>query len=333
MKKGLLEFTGTGIYCKQADIYIDPWRPVKTAIITHAHSDHAYAGHKTYISSKDSLPLLKHRLGHHIDVQAKNYSESFEINGVKFSLHPAGHIIGSAQVRVEYQGEVWVAAGDYKRENDGISGGFEVVPCDTFITESTFGIPAFRWTPQQIIYEEINHWWSENASKGRTSVIGAYSLGKAQRILAGINPALGPIYCHGAVANTNDVLDHSTVKLPDTKKISDTDKKSDYENALVICPPASLNSSWTKRFKDHVTGQASGWMAIRGHRRRRSVDKGFVLSDHADWDDLLKTVRETGASNVLVTHGYTTIFANYLKELGYNALAVSTHYSGDESVE
>lgn len=331
--KGLLEITAKGIFCAKADVYIDPWKPVKKAIITHAHADHAYAGHKHYICTKLCGPVLKHRLGHHIEMQAVEYGEKFEINGVHFSLHRSAHIIGSAQVRVEYQGEVWVAAGDYKREDDGISGTFEVVKCDVFITESTFGIPAFRWQNQADVYAEINDWWSKNAAQGKTSVVGAYSLGKAQRILSGLDVGIGPIYCHGAIENTNEVLIKSGISLPATLKITETDKKVDYSQSMVICPPASLTSNWTKRFKEHSTGQASGWMAVRGHRRRRSVDRGFVLSDHADWDALLETVKDSGASKVFVTHGYTTIFANYLKELGYDAHAVNTHYAGDETIE
>lgn len=326
----LLQITSKGIYCPVADVYIDPWRAVKTAFVTHAHSDHAYAGHGQYISSIQNIPILKQRLGNHISALGLSYGEIHEIKGVKFSLHSAGHVLGSAQVRVEYQGEVWVAAGDYKRENDGISGAFEVVPCDVFITESTFGLPVFKWRPQEEVFQDINHWWSRHASQGRTCLLGAYSLGKAQRLLAGLDPNIGPIFCHAAIENINEVYEKLGVGLHHRTTIHDQQKKSDYAGAMVICPPASIQSSWASRFPEPVAGSASGWYALRTLRSRFPTAQKFILSDHADWDALIDTVRQTQASKIYVTHGYTQEFSRYLREEGLDARPLSTKYTGDE---
>lgn len=326
----LITFTDNGLYCSQGDFYIDPWRSVRKALITHAHADHATSGHGSYLACLDSVPILKFRLGSHIKISGIAYREKTTINGVKISFHSAGHIIGSAQIRLEYKGEIWVISGDYKLENDGFSGEFESVKCHHFVTESTFGLPAFKWRPQQEIFNEINTWWQENASIGKVSIISAYSLGKAQRILTGIDTSIGPIFTHGAVENTHKVLKKQGLILPESTKIEQNENPKNYQGGLVLAPPAAIGSAWTKKFKDYEEATVSGWMAVRGIKRRRNISKGFVLSDHADWDALNQAVKWTGAENIYVTHGYTELYAKWLNTQGYNAQVVKTEFNGDE---
>ena len=327
MKIPLLAFNDKGIYCSQADVYLDPWRVVNNAIITHGHSDHSRSGHNNYITHHDNVPIIKHRLGS-INVTGKGWNETFTINGVKFSLHPAGHIIGSAQIRVEYKGEVWVFTGDYKVEDDGVSTPYEVVKCHTFITECTFGLPAFKWTPQAEVMREINKWWSENKAEGQTSVLFGYTLGKAQRLLKYLDTDIGKIYTHGAVENMTAVL-RPLVDFPPTTLITHETKKEDLLGSIVLAPPSAHGSTWIRKMTPYVTGAASGWMAFRGARRRRAIDKGFVLSDHCDWQGLLESIKATGAEKIISTHGYSDVFSKYLRELGYDARTANTQYEGE----
>jgi len=241
----LLQFTKKGIYCDAAGVYLDPWKPVDKALITHGHADHSRWGHKKYITHHDNIPIISHRLGD-INVSGIAHGESLLINNVKFSFHPAGHIPGSCQIRVEHKDEIWVFTGDYKTEDDGISTPYEAVKCDTFITECTFGLPAFKWQPQSQVMHDVNTWCAQNHADGKTSILFAYSLGKAQRLIKHLD-----------------------------------------------------------------TASASGWMTLRGARRRRAMDKGFVLSDHCDWDGLLESIDATGCENVITTHGYQEIFAQF----------------------
>ncbi|MDA4844961.1 ligase-associated DNA damage response exonuclease [Hoeflea poritis] len=328
----LLEFTDRGIFCRQADVYIDPWKPVERALITHGHADHARPGHGTYLCTEAAAPVIRLRLGD-IALETVSFGETRTINGVDISFHPAGHIPGSAQIRMEYKGEVWVVSGDYKVRPDNLSEPFEPIRCHTFISECTFGLPVFKWRPQEDVLAEINDWWRENAEAGRTSVLGAYSLGKAQRLLAGIDEGIGPIYTHGAVENTNAVLRAQGLSLPDTTLVTDEQSKGDYGCALIIAPPGALGSNWMRRFPKASTGFASGWMAMRGVRRRRAVDRGFVLSDHCDWTELNEAIAATGAENTYVTHGYTEIFRRWLEERGYHARIVETEFRGDDLEE
>ncbi|WP_125723473.1 ligase-associated DNA damage response exonuclease [Flavobacterium ustbae] len=327
MNPPLLEFNDKGIYCHQADVYLDPWRPVKNAIITHGHSDHSRWGHENYITHYSNVPIIKYRLGE-INVTGKNWNETFTINGVKFSFHPAGHIIGSAQIRVEYKGEIWVFTGDYKTEDDGISVPYEVVKCHSFITECTFGLPAFKWEPQTDVMTDINNWWAENRAEGKTSVLFGYSLGKAQRLLKYLDPSIGQIYTHGAIENMTNIV-RPQIELPPTTRVTVETKKEDLLGNIVIAPPSAHGSSWIRRMTPFVTGTASGWMAFRGARRRRAVDRGFVLSDHCDWTGLLESIKATGAEKVICTHGYSDIFSRYLRELGYDARTAHTQYDGE----
>lgn len=326
----LIEFTQKGIYCPTADIYIDPWLPVNKALITHGHSDHARYGSRKYIATRSAVPVIKSRLGSHIDISGVDYREKIVINGVSVSFHPAGHILGSAQIRLEHKGEIWVVSGDYKTTDDGLAEAFEPVKCHHFITECTFGLPAFNWESDDAIKSKLNNWWQTNASKNQPSIIGAYALGKAQRILRLVDNDIGPIYGHAAIENVNNVIRSQKIILPESKKIDLNDRKVDYSKALIIAPPSALQSAWVDRFKDHQMAIASGWMAIRGTRRRRNVDTGFVVSDHADWNGLLDAIKATGASNIYTTHGYTEIFAKYLTEIGYNAQVVKTQFGEEE---
>ena len=327
MKQSLLQFNKNGIYCAEADVYIDPWRKVDKALITHAHADHSRWGNKQYIATKPSLPVMKHRLGE-INALGVDYGESILINGVKFSFHPAGHVIGSAQIRVEHKGEVWVVSGDYKVENDGISEPFQPVKCHTFITECTFGLPCYNWQPQESIFKAINEWWKKNQQQGKTSVLVAYSLGKAQRVIQNIDTSIGQIYTHGAVENINKVFRDNAIDIkPTIQATKEIDKKA-YKGNLVITPNSGTGT-WIKKFAPYELAYVSGWMALRGARRRRAADRGFVLSDHADWKGLLWAIEQTGAENIITTHGYTEIFAQYLRGIGYNAQSQFTEFTGE----
>lgn len=330
MKPPLLAFNPNGIYCAAANVYLDPWRKVDHAIISHGHADHARWGHRNYITHHDNIPIIQHRLGD-INVEGKAYGETFTINNVKFSLHPAGHVIGSSQIRVEHQGEVWVFSGDYKDEADGVCTPFEPVQCHTFITECTFGLPAFKWKPQAEVMQDINQWWADNKTEGRTSVLFGYSLGKAQRLLKHLDPDIGRIYTHGAIENMTEVL-REIVSFPDTIRITKDTSKTELNGNLVLAPPSAHGGSWIKKMVPYETASASGWMTFRGARRRRAIDKGFVMSDHCDWDGLLNSIKATGCEKVICTHGYSDIFSKYLRELGYDARTQDTQYEG-ESVD
>ncbi len=329
----LLVFRPEGIYCPAGDFYIDPWKPVHKAVITHAHADHSRGGMKAYLAHHDSIPVMRHRLGSDIKVQGAGYGEVIRINDVEVSLHPAGHIIGSAQVRVARHDEVWVVSGDYKTGPDHSCAPFEPVRCHHFITESTFGLPVFKWKPQEEVFDEINRWWSQTQAEGKTALILAYSLGKAQRILQSVDSTIGPVFTHGAVENVNQVLRQAKHTLKPTTRITRETNSDELKGALVIAPPSALGTSWTKRLGDFSSAVASGWMQVRGMRRRRNADRGFVLSDHADWPGLNEAIEATGAEHIHVTHGYTGIFSNWLKEKGYNATVVETEYGGEEDDE
>lgn len=321
--------TEKGLYCPAGDFYIDPWRAVDTAVITHAHSDHARFGSKKYICAKPSEGILRYRLGEDFSADTLQYGEVIKLGDVEVSLHPAGHILGSAQVRVAHQGTVWVASGDYKREPDPTCEPFEPVQCDTFITESTFGLPIYSWRDDREVFEEIHQWWRKNAEVGKSSLLLGYSLGKAQRLLRGIDSSIGPIYTHGAIEALNEIYRASGIVLPDTQRVPLVKEVKSYAGALVVAPPAVQGSAWVRRLGAVSTAFASGWMRIRGMRRRHAVDRGFVLSDHADWPSLLRTIRETGAKRVLVTHGYSDVLVRYLREIGIDAYTMETQYQGE----
>jgi putative mRNA 3-end processing factor len=325
----LLQLTDHGLYCPPGDFFVDPWRPVERAVITHAHSDHARWGCRRYLASREGERVLRRRLGPDAEIDTLPYGEPVEHNGVHVSLHPAGHILGSAQVRLEHRGEVWVVSGDYKVEADPTCTPFEPVRCHTFVTESTFGLPVYRWPAQAEVFADINAWWRTNREDGKASLLFGYALGKAQRLLAGVDPSVGPIYTHGAVEKLTGDYRDSGVKLPPTRHAAEAPRGTDWAGALVVAPPSAHGTGWTRRFGDASTGFASGWMRIRGTRRRRAVDRGFVLSDHADWPGLLGAIRATGAGRVWVTHGYVGVRVRWLQEQGLDARALQTQFEGE----
>ncbi|MGB0660685.1 MAG: ligase-associated DNA damage response exonuclease [Mangrovicoccus sp.] len=328
MAKPVLTFTERGIYCPAGDFYIDPWRPVPRALITHGHADHARPGHEAYLCTPQAEPVIRQRLGN-ISVENQSYGEEISIGAAKVSFHPAGHVPGSAQIRVEVAGEVWVVSGDYKTQADGLSEPFEPVPCHSFISETTFGLPVFKWAPQNQVMAEIKSWWAHNAARGVTSLLGAYSLGKAQRIMVGLGETQAPILTHGAIEAPTKILRDQGYPLPPTIPVTADVSSKTHPGALVIAPPSAIGSAWAKRFGSVSTGFASGWMQLRGIRRRRGADRGFVVSDHADWPGLNEAIAATGAERVFVTHGYTSVFRQWLESQGYDAHVVSTEYNGE----
>lgn len=314
-----------GLYCPPGDFYIDPWRPVERAVITHAHADHARGGHGHYLAAAPGEGVLRQRLGD-ITLQTLAYGERTVHKGVEISLHPAGHVLGSAQVRLAHAGQVWVASGDYKLAPDPTCTPFEPQRCDVFITESTFGLPIYRWRPDAELFAEINAWWLANAQAGRASVLACYSFGKAQRILAGVDAAIGPLLVHGAVEPLNQAYRAAGVALPATQLATEVSDRATLQRALVLCPPSAVSSTWARRFGDAGTAFASGWMQLRGARRRGGYDRGFVLSDHADWPGLHAAIAATGAARVVVTHGSIAVMVRYLAEQGLEAGAFQTEY-------
>ena len=320
----LLTVNDRGLHCAPGDFYVDPWKPVDFAVITHAHSDHARLGSRHYLTAEPGRGVLQERLGADAKIEAAAYGERIVRNAVTISLHPAGHILGSAQVRVEYRGEVWVVSGDYKTDADPTCAPFEPVRCHTFITESTFGLPIYRWPAPVDIFSGINAWWLANQQARRTSVLYAYSLGKAQRVLAGVDRGIGPIIVHGAVAKLLPHYAAAGVDLPPVESGPLPEGRS-----LVIAPGSVEGTPWLRKFGETSRAFASGWMMLRGARRRQSLDRGFVLSDHADWNGLVSSVRATGAERVLVTHGATGPMVRWLRENGWEADALATRFVGE----
>jgi putative mRNA 3-end processing factor len=324
-----------GLYCPAGDFYIDPWRPVERAVITHAHADHARSGHAHYLAATPAAGVLRARLGE-IPLQTLDYGQPVDYCGTRLSLHPAGHVLGAAQVRIEHRGEVWVASGDYYTSGVGdrnpTCDAFEPVRCHCFITESTFGLPIYRWRSQVDVFAEINAWWAANAAARRPSLLMGYSFGKAQRILAGVDAAIGPIIVHGAVAAVNRAYVDAGVALPNARMVGEIADKTELRTALVVAPPSVHGSAWARRFAGASDAFASGWMQLRGARRRRGVDRGFVLSDHADWPGLQQAIAATGAERVIVTHGYESVMVRWLRDRGLQASAFQTEY-GDEALD
>lgn len=326
----VLTFTDRGIYCAAGDFYIDPWRPVDRALITHGHADHARPGMGAYLATPSAAPVMQYRLGPDAKIETQPYGKAIKIGSTMVSFHPAGHVLGSAQIKVEVGGQIWVVSGDYKVVDDGLSEPFEPVKCHAFISECTFGLPVFKWTPQDVLAQQLNDWWLQNKAAGRVSLLGAYALGKAQRLLTTVDADIGPILTHGAIENTNEVLRNQGINLPETIRVTPELNVKDYPGALVLATPGALAQSWARKFGPASSAFASGWMALRGVRRRRAADQGFVVSDHADWDGLNTAIRATGAEKVFVTHGYTSQFQRWLSDQGYDAHIVSTDYTGDE---
>jgi putative mRNA 3-end processing factor len=325
----LLEVTESGLYCAAGDFHVDPWRRVPRAIITHAHADHARAGCDRYLCAAAGKTVLRERIGSGPPIDGLRPGESLSINGVSVSLHPAGHVLGSAQVRLEHRGVTWVVSGDYKLQADPTCAPFEPVRCDVFVTESTFGLPVYRWPDPATVAAEIDAWWRANRDAGRTSVILAYSLGKAQRIAALVDPSIGPIVGHGAVMRMVEAYRASGVRLPPIDRVPPRARRVGDGRALVIAPPSVMGGSWLKLFGESAVAAASGWMLVRGVRRRRGLERGFVVSDHADFPGLMAAIGASGARRVLVTHGFADALARLLRERGLDAGVLPTRFVGE----
>jgi putative mRNA 3-end processing factor len=325
-----------GLYCPAGRFHVDPWRPVARAVITHAHADHARRGHGAYLAEAGGAGVLRARLGP-ITLQGLPYGEGVEIDGVRVSLHPAGHVLGSAQVRLEHRGEVWVVSGDYFVS--GVAGDvnptcapFEPVRCHCFVTESTFGLPVYRWRAQREVLAQIDAWWWANAAAGRPSLLLGYSFGKAQRLLAGVDPGIGPIVVHPAVDAVNLACRAAGMALPPTLRLEQLARREALARALVIAPPGALDGAWARALGAASEAFASGWMQLRGARRRQGLDRGFVLSDHADWPGLQRAIAATGAARVIVTHGQAAVMVRWLQQQGLEAGSFRTEF-GDAAAE
>jgi putative mRNA 3-end processing factor len=331
----LLALEPAGLYCAAGGFHIDPWQPVDRALITHAHADHARGGSAAYLGASEGAPVLRARLPADASIETLGFGERRRIGDVDVSFHPAGHVLGSAQIRIEGRGEVVVVSGDYKLAPDPTCAPFEPVKCTTFVTESTFGLPIYRWPPPEVVLADLRAWWTANAAEGLATVVFAYALGKAQRIAAGVaalGALPGPIACHGALARINDAYREAGVPLPPMQPVATAPVGTSWAGALVLAPPSAQGSTWMRRFEPCRTATASGWMAIRGTRRRANVDRGFVLSDHADWPALNAAVDASGAESIWVTHGYRDEFVRWIGETrpGRTAVGLATHFEGEQ---
>lgn len=321
-KEPLIISNSQGLYCPQGNFYVDPLRPVHRALITHAHSDHARSGSESYLTVQDGLHVLRSRIGKSANIETIKYGERRTINGVSVSFHSAGHVLGSAQIRIEYKGEVCVVSGDYKTRTDPTCAPFEPVECNTFITESTFGLPIYRWPDPSIVAHELNEWWANNRNNGRTSVVLAYSFGKAQRIMKMLDASIGPIYVHSTVDKLNKEYIASGVSFPEYGSLGDLRSTAILpllKGSLIIAPPSAATNEWIKMLGDYQTAFASGWMRVRANRKSNSVDRGFVLSDHADWTELLQVIGASKAEEVVVAHGYVRPLIKHLQARGIKA--------------
>ena len=326
----LVVVTPNGLYCPPGDFYIDPWQPVPTAVITHAHGDHLRHGSARYILARPGTGIARQRLGGERELAPVEYRATTSLGATTVSLHPSGHILGSSQVRIEHQGRVWVVSGDYKRQPDPTCAPFEPVECDVFISEATFALPVYRWPDTPRVIEELHRWWTANRERGIASVLFCYALGKAQRVLAELSALTHePVYLHGAVDSLTGVYRRAGVSMLPTLPVG-ADKKTDFRGALIIAPPNAAGTPWMRRFGEHATGFCSGWMRVRGDRRRRGYDRGFVISDHADWPALIDTCTATRARRILLTHGYSDALTRYFNEQGIEASALKTSF-GDET--
>ncbi len=329
----LLTLKPHGLVSQDEAFHVDAWTPADVNLVTHAHGDHAHRGSRLYWCTPETALILKRRISPDVKLKIVNWRERYKLGKQWVSFHPAGHIFGSAQIRIEHESQpsnVLVFTGDFKRDPDPTCQPFEVVPCSTFITEATFALPIYRWRPNSEIRDGIYDWWMWNRAEGNTSILFCYALGKAQRILAELTSRTNDtVLLHGATDPLVSIYRDAGVHMLPTQKLTDYD--GPLEGQLILAPPSAHRSPWMKRFKNISTGFASGWMAVRGVRRGRSYEKGFVLSDHADWPSLVQTVKDTGAKRVLVTHGNKETLAKYLREtLQLDAIPLQTQYGAEE---
>jgi putative mRNA 3-end processing factor len=321
-----------GLYCEPGGFFVDPWKGVDVALITHAHSDHARSGSSRYLATSISAGILKKRLGEGIALQGVEYGEKIKLGSTWVSFHAAGHVLGSAQIRIEHGDEVWVISGDYKRCHDPTCEAFEVVPCHTFITEATFGLPIYHWDTGEQTCWQIYDWWQSD--RDRPSILFCYAFGKAQRVLAELAKfTTQPVYVHGAIHVLTEIYRDAGIKMVETIPVSEMPRAHKFNGDLILAPPSGHRSSWMKRFSQPQTAFASGWMTVRGARRRGGYERGFALSDHADWQGLVNTVLQTGAQTVYVTHGQNDVLSRYLCEVhGLNAMPLKTLFEGEGDI-
>lgn len=326
--------TRQGLYCPKGNFYIDPWRAVDRALITHAHSDHARSGSKSYLTAATGEHVLRQRLSKKAVIETVEYGRSVTISGVKVSFHSAGHVLGSAQIRLEHKGQVWVVSGDYKTVPDSTCDAFEPVKCHTFITESTFGLPIYRWPSPSEVSRSINGWWQRNQEKGLASVLMGYSFGKAQRLLSLLDPSLGSIFVHPKIDLMNRAYINTGIKLHSYRNIEETMAGTRFASSLIITPPGADDDVWRSRvYDDYAVGVASGWTRVRNRQAYNYHDESFVLSDHADWDELLSVIRETEAEQVIVTHGFVDPLLKHLNGRGIKAKSFKTKFNGEDKLD
>lgn len=325
----ILELTAAGLFCPVGGFHVDPWAPVERAIITHAHSDHARPGSASYLTAAEGVEVLRTRLPG-ASIEGVPHGEFRDLGGVRVSLHPAGHVLGSAQVRIEHRGEVWVVSGDYKLDPDPTTRSFEPVRCHVFVSECTFGLPVYRWGDPSREIARLRAWRRRCREQGRDAVIAAYSLGKAQRILASLAEDEGPILVHGAIRPMCEVYRSCGVRLPELLPATREVARSHRGRSLVIAPPSAIGGSWMRGFPDASRAAASGWMLVRGVRRRRGLEEGFVVSDHADFPGLERAIAATGCEVVLLTHGFVEPLAAHLRTRGLDARPLATRFGEDE---
>jgi putative mRNA 3-end processing factor len=329
----VLDETPLGLYCAAGDFYIDPWGAAPRALITHAHGDHARPGSQAYLCATPCAPLLARRLGP-APIQTLAYGEHLTLGQVTVSLHPAGHVLGSAQIRIEGPGGVWVVSGDYKRAPDPTCDPFEPVRCDVFVTESTFALPIYHWDPAAAVVADLLAWWHDNGQRGRTSICFCYTIGKAQRLLAELAAVTDrPVLVHGMLLPVIDVYRDAGVRMLPTQALLERPRGTSLAGELVLAPLSARGTPWMRRLGQLSDALASGLIRVRGVRRQRAYDRGFVLSDHADWPALLETIAATGASRVLATHGHADTLARYLRERGVEAGVLRTAWEGEAGAD
>jgi putative mRNA 3-end processing factor len=326
--------TAQGLYCPDGDFHIDPWGPVPRALITHAHGDHARFGSAAYLCTDRSAPLLRRRFGSEAVIEPVGYGQSLTLGSTRVSFHPAGHVLGSAQIRVEGAAGVWVVSGDYKTAPDPTCAPFEPVPCDTFITESTFALPIYRWDPVETVIAELLSWWESNRERGLTSIVFCYTIGKAQRLLAELARVTDrPVLVHGMMMPMIDVYRASGIAMLPAETLIDRPRGTSLAGELVLAPLSARGTPWMRRLGDISDAFASGLMRVRGVRRQRAYDRGFVLSDHADWPALLDTIAHTGAGRVIATHGHAEPLARFLREQGRDSSVMRTAWEDEGSAD
>lgn len=321
-KEDILVETSAGMYCPAGQFYIDPVKKVERALITHAHADHARAGMGHYWTSVSGAPLVRKRVGHGSGVTALPFGERFSMGAAVVSFHPAGHVLGSAQIRIEHGGQVWVVSGDYKRDPDPSCEPFEPVACDVFVTECSFAAPQYVWPEPSEIVQRILDWWDQCRSEARCALLCTYALGKSQRVLAELAARRNTTaYLHRNLVPMVKLYRQAGVRMLETEPVDEQVRFKDWAGQLVLAPPGVAGTPWIKRFEPCSLAFASGWMGIDGGKRSgsREWEKGFVLSDHADWEAILKTIEQTGARRVLAMHGHTGSLIDELHRRGIQA--------------